>query len=466
MRTPDFDLIIIGSGSGNSLIGPEYANSRVAIVESGTFGGTCLNVGCIPTKMFVYAAEVADTVRGSARYGVDAHIDNVRWTDIRDRIFGRIDPISAGGKDYRADGSNTTLFTGRARFVGPKTLSVTAADGSAQEITGSRIVIATGARPMLPPVIADSDVDVHTSDTVMRLATLPSSMLIVGGGYIASEFAHVFSALGVTVTVINRGQGLLRHLDDEISAAFTAAAVEQWDVRLGLTVEALTPRDGGRAHVTFSDGSTLDPEVVLVATGRVPNSDDMGLAEAGVEVEDDGRVRVDVYGRTSAPDVWALGDVCSRYQLKHVANHEARVVEHNLTHGDDLRPFRHDNVPAAVFTHPQIATVGMTEREARAAGYDVTAKVQSYSDTAYGWAMEDTQSLLKVVADRASGRVLGAHFMGPQSSSLIQSLIQGMTFGQTAHEMARGQYWIHPALAEVVENALLGLDLEQPLSLL
>ncbi len=466
MTKSDFDLIIIGSGSGNSLIGQEYADSHVAMIESGTFGGTCLNVGCIPTKMFVYAAEVAGTVRGSARYGVDAHIDNVRWPDIRDRIFGRIDPISAGGKDYRADGSNTTLFTGRARFVRSKTLSVTAADGSEQEITGARIVIATGARPTLPPVIADSDVDVHTSDTVMRLATLPASMLIVGGGYVASEFAHVFNALGVSVTVVNRGNGLLRHLDEEIAAAFTVAAQEQWDVRLGLTVQALTPREGGGAHVTLSDGSTLDPEVVLVATGRVPNSDDMGLAQAGVEVEDDGRVRVDAYGRTTAPDVWALGDVSSEHQLKHVANHEARAVGHNLSHGEDLRPFRHDNVPAAVFTHPQIATVGMTEREARAAGYDVTVKVQAYGDTAYGWAMEDTHSLLKLVADRASGQVLGAHFMGPQSSSLIQPLIQGMTFGLTAHEMARGQYWIHPALAEVVENALLGLDLEQPLSLL
>ncbi len=343
---------------------------------------------------------------------------------------------------------------------------VTTQDGSEQEISGDRIVIATGARPSLPPVFADSDVQVHTSDTVMRLASLPSTMLIVGGGYIASEFAHVFSALGVRVTIINRGRALLRHLDEEISAAFTVAAQEQWDVRLGLTVDALVPREGGGAHVTLSDGTTLDPEVVLVATGRLPNSDDMGLAEAGVEVADDGRVRVDAFGRTTAPDVWSLGDVSSEHQLKHVANHEARVVGHNLTHAEDLRPFRHDNVPAAVFTHPQIATVGLTEREARAAGYDVTVKAQAYGDTAYGWAMEDTQSLLKLVADRQTGLLLGAHFMGPQGSSLIQSLIQAMTFGLTAYEMARGQYWIHPALAEVVENALLGLDLEQPPSIL
>ncbi|MGB3764238.1 MAG: mycothione reductase [Ornithinimicrobium sp.] len=466
MTSSHFDLIIIGSGSGNSLVGPQYADSSVAIIEAGTFGGTCLNVGCIPTKMFVYAAEVAHTVHQSARYGVEAHLDSVRWPDIRNRVFGRIDPISAGGRQFREGGDNTTLFTGRARFVGPKTLTVTAADGSEQEVSGEQIVIATGARPMLPPVIADSDVPVHTSDTVMRLDSLPKTMLIVGGGYIASEFAHVFSELGVTVSLVNRGRGLLRQVDEEVSAAFTTAAQEQWDVRLGLTVDALVAREGGGAHVTFSDGTTLDTDVVLVATGRVPNSDDMGLAEAGVELHEDGRVRVDAFGRTTAPDVWSLGDVSSKHQLKHVANHEARVVAHNLNHPQDLRPFRHDIVPAAVFTHPQIATVGLTEHEARVAGYDVTVKVQAYGDTAYGWAMEDTESLLKLVADRRTGLLLGAHFLGPQSSSLIQPLIQAMTFGLKTYEMARGQYWIHPALAEVVENALLGLDVEHAVSIL
>ncbi|MGB3830010.1 MAG: mycothione reductase [Ornithinimicrobium sp.] len=466
MTRSEFDLIIIGSGSGNALIGPQYPDLSVAIVESGTFGGTCLNVGCIPTKMFVYAAEVAGTVRASSRFGVDSQLTEVRWPDIRDRIFGRIDPISLAGREYRARGPHTTLLTGQARFTGGRCLTVTASDGSEQQITGTQIVIATGARPTVPPVIAESAVEVYTSDTVMRLESLPATMLIVGGGYIASEFAHVFTALGVSVTIVNRGDALLRHLDAEISAAFTAAAQDQWDVRLGVTVAGLDTRQGGGAHVRLSDGTTLDPDVVLVATGRAPNSDDMGLDRAGVTVGEDGRVQVDAFGRTSAASVWALGDVCSPYQLKHVANHEARVVQHNLTHPDDLRPFRHTNVPAAVFTHPQIASVGATEREARAAGHDVTVKVQAYGDTAYGWAMEDTQSLLKLVADRRSGLLLGAHFLGPQSSSLIQPLIQAMTFGLHVHQMARGQYWIHPALAEVVENALLGLDLEQPLSIL
>ncbi len=454
-----FDLIVIGSGSGNSLISPEYEDQSVAIIESGTFGGTCLNVGCIPTKMFVYAAEVASTIRSASRYGIDAHRDAVRWTDIRQRIFGRIDPISAGGQSYRAEAEHTTLFRGHARFTGPRTLAVTAAPGDEVEISGDQIVIATGARPMLPPVVAASDVGVHTSDTVMRLDELPASMLIVGGGFVAAEFAHVFSALGVQITVINRSMGLLRQLDTDLSDAFTAAARQSWDVRLGVEIASMTTSERGGASVVLSDGSTLEPEVVLVATGRMPNSDDMGLAEAGIEVEDDGLIRVDQYGRTTVPGVWSLGDVSSPYQLKHVANHEARVVAHNLTHLHDLRAYRHEHVPWAIFTHPQIATVGLTEEQARAADHDISVKIQPYGDTAYGWAMEDTASFVKLIGDRRTGLILGAHFLGPQASSLIQPVIQAMSFALPAQQMAREQYWIHPALAEVIENALLGLDL-------
>lgn len=458
MTTTEFDLIIIGSGSGNSLIGPEYVNQRVAVVESGVFGGTCLNVGCIPTKMFVYTAEVARGVRGADRYGVQASVEDVRWAEIRDRIFGRIDPISAGGREYRRTGSNTALYSGRAEFTGPGTVLVRdLPDGSEAELTAPSIVIATGSTPVLPSVLADSDVVVHTSDTVMRLPNLPSSMLIVGGGYIAAEFAHVFGELGVQVTLVQRGDTLLKAQDEEISSRFTTLAQRQWDVRLNCEVEALRTDDGG-AVADLSDGTQVHAEVVLAATGRAPNSD-LALERAGVDTTDDGRVVVDGYGRTTAPGVWALGDVSSPYQLKHVANHEARVVAHNLSHPDDLQRMRHDVVPSAVFTHPQIAAVGMTEAQARKAGHDVAVKVQAYGDTAYGWAMEDTDSVLKLVGDRATGLLLGAHFLGPQSSSLIQPLIQAMSFGLPVQQMAREQYWIHPALSEVVENALLGLEL-------
>jgi len=205
----------------------------------------------------------------------------------------------------------------------------------------------------------------------------------------------------------------------------------------------------------------LNADLLLVATGRVPNGDLLDAEQAGVDVKD-GRVVVDEYQRTTARGVFALGDVSSPYQLKHVANHEARVVQHNLQcDWDDTESMTvtdHRYVPSAVFTDPQIASVGLTQNQAVAQGFDISVKIQDYSGVAYGWAMEDTTGIAKLIAERGTGRLLGAHIMGYQASSIIQPLIQAMSFGLTAPEMARGQYWIHPALPEVVENALLGLD--------
>lgn len=453
-----FDLAIIGTGSGNSLVTPDFDDKRVAVIEEGLFGGTCLNVGCIPTKMFVYAAEVADTIRGSGRYGVDATLDGVRWRDVRDRVFGRIDPIEVSGREYRENGANTTAYEGHAEFVGPRELRVQVGD-RVEEVTADRIVIAAGAHSIVPEVISASGVPFHTSDTIMRIDELPASMVILGGGFIAAEFAHVFGALGVDVRIVNRGSQLLRKEDAEISKAFTGLAMQQWDVHLNATVVG-AKHSTDEVVLELGSGELVSGELLLVATGRQPNTARLGLEKAGVARHSDGRVKVDEFGRTNVEGVWSLGDVSSPYQLKHVANSEARAVVHNLVHPDDLLAFDHRFVPSAVFTHPQIASVGMTEADARAAGIDVTVKVQPYGATAYGWAMEDITSIFKVIADRHTKLIVGAHVMGPMASSLIQPVIQAMSFGQTAPDVARGQYWIHPALAEVVENALLGLEFD------
>ncbi|GAA5027402.1 mycothione reductase [Terrabacter aeriphilus] len=463
--TSHFDLAIIGSGSGNSLVTPDFDDKRVAVIEHGTFGGTCINVGCIPTKMFVYAADLAREVREAGRYGVDATLEGVRWADVRDRIFGRIDPISEGGLRYRAEGPNTTAFLGHARFTGDRRLTIDLTDGGEETITADQVVVATGAHPVVPEVVTASGVPFHTSDTVMRIDELPRRLAIVGGGYIAAEMAHVFSSFGVHVTLVARSPQLLRHLDAEISERFTDLAREQWDVRTGATVvkvEPLEPNGGAGVRLSLDDASTVEADLLLVATGREPSSAGLDPAAGGIRVREDGRVEVDAYGRTSAPGVWALGDVSAPLQLKHVANAEARTVAHNLVHPDDLRAFPHDHIPSGVFSHPQIATVGLTQGECIDQGLPHVTYVQKFGDTAYGWAMEDTTSLCKLVADPTTGRLLGAHLMGPQATTLIQPLIQGMSSGTTVHDLARGQYWIHPALSEVVENALLGLPLDAP----
>ena len=454
-----YDLAIIGTGSGNSVLDDRYADKKVAICEEGTFGGTCLNVGCIPTKMFVYAAEVAQTIRHSATFGIDAHIDAVRWPDIVNRVFGRIDPIAAGGEQYRRSLPNVTVYSSHTRF-GP-----TLADGrytlrtdAGDEFSADQVVLAAGSRTRIPAAIADSGVPYFTSDDIMRIPALPEHLVIVGGGFISVEFAHVFSSLGVAVTIVLRGDRLLRRCDEEICRRFGGVVAKKWTIRTHENIIG-AHQDGDRIVLTLDDGQRLDADALLVATGRVPNGDLLDAELAGVALDDEGYVVVDEYQRSTARGVFALGDVSSPYQLKHVANHEARIVKENLLRDWDgeLVAADHRFVPAAVFTDPQIAMVGMNETEARAAGFDVVVTLQDYGDTAYGWAMEDTTGVAKLIAERGTGRLLGAHIMGYQASSIIQPLIQAMSFGQSAQDVARGQYWIHPALPEVIENALLGL---------
>ncbi|MFD4366565.1 mycothione reductase [Rhodococcus sp. NPDC058521] len=455
-----YDLAIIGTGSGNSLPDERFADKKIAILEEGTFGGTCLNVGCIPTKMFVYAAEVANAITHSGKYGIDATLDGVRWPDVVKRVFGRIDPIAAGGEDYRTNGSpNTTVYPGHARFVGPRTIDT----GTGEVITADQVVIAAGSRPIVPDSVLENGARYYTNENVMRLPKMPKHLVILGSGFVAAEFAHVFGALGSKVSVIARGEHLLRHLDASVSERFTDLALGKWDVRLESGLKAVHDAGDG-VRVQLVDGTTIDADALLVATGRRPNGDLLDVAETGVELDDEGYVVVDEFQRTTAEGIFALGDVSSHQQLKHVANHEARIVQHNLLHDawkdtSQLRESDHHFIPAAVFTDPQIAHVGMTENEARTQGFDITVKIQAYGDVAYGWAMEDDEGFCKVIAERGTGRLLGAHVIGAQAPTVIQPLIQAMSLGTDAMTMARGQYWIHPGLPEVVENALLGLGI-------
>ncbi|GAA1392278.1 mycothione reductase [Luteococcus peritonei] len=464
-----FDLVVIGSGSGNSLIDERFAGLRVAMVERGVYGGTCLNVGCIPTKMFVLPADHAIAPEQARRLGVDQQTTAVHFSQIRDRIFGRIDPISAGGKQWREQSENVTVFTGTGRFVDNHTLEI-ALQGEDEpvRISGDRFVLAAGSRATLLDVPGANDPQVapkvHTSDTIMRLAALPERLVILGGGYIASEFAHVFSAYGSQVTMINRSERLLRREDEEISERFTKIISRRVNLQLNQQVVRVEPHRGDVVVVTQDPNGieySYPADVVLVAQGRVPNGDGLELERAGVETDQQGYVVVDEQQRTSQAHIWALGDVSSPYQLKHVANHEMRVVQVNLLAeiaGEQATVSSdHRFVPHAIFTEPQIASVGATEQELREAGTPCITTVQAYGDVAYGWAMEDADHAVKLISDPAAETLLGAHIIGPQASTLLQPLIQAMSFGLGVEEMARGQYWIHPALTEVLENALLGL---------
>ena len=471
-ETTHYDIALIGSGSANSFPGPDLADRTIVQIDRGVgpdrvFGGTCLNLGCIPTKMFVHTADLAATPADAARFGLTEQLQHVDWPAIRDRIFGRIDPITAGGEAYRRDhedNANLTLLRGTARFVGEKELHVDGNDGSQQRITADTIVLGAGSRPVLPPIDGLADLAPHTSDTIMRVEALPASLAILGSGVVAVEMAHVLSALGVEVTLIARSQRVLRAADADISARLTEILGERVRLVTGFdTTSARRTADRVELRGTQEGREeTLRAEELLVAVGRRPNSDLLDVRAAGIDVAEDGRVEVDAYQRVLAggevrEGVFAFGDLSSPHQLKHVANHEQRIVRHNVLHPEQLRRSDTMPVPSGVFTHPHVAWVGMDEETARASGREVRVAVQEYASIAYGWALEDTTGFAKIIADAETSEILGAHLIGPEATTLIQLLIQAMSTGQTARDIATTQYWIHPAMPELIENALLQL---------
>ena len=418
-----------------------------------TFGGTCLNRGCIPSKMLVHTADVAQTVRHAGRFGVRAKWVGADWPAIRERVFGRIDPLHERAVAYRR-AHGTDVFLGEARFVAPKVLKV-----GEDEIRGERFVLAVGSRPAIPAVDGLAAVPYLTSDTVMRLDRLPKSMVVLGGGYIAAEMSHIFGSLGTRVTIVARREQLLARHDADIRARFTELYRKRFDLRLGATAKRVSAtRKGVHLDLVGTSGAqAAECEVLLVAVGRVPNSDRLDVGAAGIETDEHGHVVTDDTYQTNVPGIWALGDLANHFQLKHMANAETRLVHHNLLHPGRPRRAAFPAVPSAVFADPQVASAGATEQELQDAGRPYVAATRTYSDAAYGWALEDATSFVKVLADPATRLLLGAHILGPQASTLIQPLVQAMYLGNTADQVASGVLYIHPALTEVVEQALLGL---------
>jgi mycothione reductase len=453
MTAHRYDLVIVGAGTGNMLPAGQFAGWRIAVVEADRFGGTCLNRGCIPSKMLVHTADVAAAVRDAGRFGIKAEWSGADWPAIRDRVFGRIDPLPGLAAAHRRAGGVDVYF-GAARFLAPKVLRV-----GDDELRADHFVLATGSRPRIPALPGLSQVPYLTSDTVMRLAALPESMIVLGGGYVAAEMSHIFGSLGTTVTIIERGDHLLARHDSDIAERFTDLYSKRFDLRVNGAVQRAST-SGSRVRLdlaTPAGPQSVEAEVLLVATGREPNSDTLDVAAAGIKVDAHGHVRTDETRQTAVPGVWALGDLANHFQLKHMANAEARVVWHNIAHPGSPRTAAFPVVPAAVFADPQVASAGATEQELRARGRPYVAATHPYSETAFGWALEDTTSFVKLLADPGTRLLLGAHIIGPQAATLIQPLVQAMCLRSTVDEVGRGVLYIHPALTEVLEQALLKL---------
>ncbi len=404
--------------------------------------------------MFVLPADAALSAQRSGKLNIDTQYNGVDFAALRDRVFGRIDSISASGRYYRATGSpNVTLFEGTARFAGDKLLEIDMNEGPQRHLTAPQILLAAGARPVTPPIQGLAETGFHTSDTIMRLPDLPKRLGIIGGGFIAVEMGHVFSALGSEVTMMNRSNGLLRGFDRDVAERFTEIFSERVDLRTGHVPTKVERTDDG--IVVTHGGDKIVVDELLVATGREPNSDLLDVKSGGLECHDHGTVVVDDTMATNVEGVWAIGDIANSYQLKHLANAEAAVAFWNIANPDKIRRQSYKAVPGAVFSNPQVASVGLTEQDAEAQGVPFTVGKRDYAGTAYGWAIVDETGFAKVLVNSETGLIIGAHILGPQAATLIQPIIQAMEFDQRAEDIAQSVLYIHPALTEVVENALL-----------
>ena len=451
-----FDLMVIGSGSGLE-VSAEAAELglSVAVVEEGPFGGTCLNRGCIPSKMLIHSADIVQTVATAERFGINARVERIDWQSIISRVNDEVDGDARAVEEGNRQTPNITVFKGRGRFVSEKTLEV---DG--ERLGAETIVIAAGARPRVPEIGGLPDVPYVTSDEALRLPEQPRRLTIVGGGYIAAEMAHFFGSLGTEVTLIQRGPLLVQQEDRDVSNRFTEVYQRRFRLLLNAQVSD-AHRRGDEITVQVSrdgDREAVVSDALLIAAGRVPNADLLQVEHTGVEVDQRGFVRVDEYLQTRVPGIWALGDIVGKNQLKHNANLEAAYVAHNIFNPQGKVAVNYHAVPHAIFASPQVAGVGLTEQRASELGVAYTAATYDYRDTAYGASIEDRDGFVKVLADPETWEILGCHIIGTDASILIQEVATAMRSRLTTDAITDSIY-VHPALSEVVQRAVGALGL-------
>jgi mycothione reductase len=445
----EFDLIVIGSGSGLDVANAAAQRGmRVAIVEKSRMGGTCLNRGCIPSKLLIHSADVIDIIKSAGQFGVNIDGFSIDFEKIVSRANKIVDSDSDGIREAFSEIDNPKLFPHECRFVGNKNISV-----GGETIKADKILIASGTRPSIPAIKGLEGTGFMTSDEALRLKKQPRVLTIIGGGYIAAELAHFFGSLGTKINIIQRNNLLLPDEDEEIARKFTEVFAKKYNVYLGCKVESVSKRnDIFSVAAKNAQGKKIEVESdqLLVAAGRTPNSDTLELAKTGVKIDKQGFVAVDEYLETSAKGIFALGDAVGRYLFKHSANHEAQYAFYNIV-GSKKIAVDYAAMPHAVFSSPQVAGVGHTEQELKKKKIPYSKAAYPYIKTAMGEAIEDGDGFVKFLVSK-QGAILGCHIIGSHASMLIHEVLIAMKLGAGIHDIARTVH-IHPALSEVVSRA-------------
>jgi dihydrolipoamide dehydrogenase len=452
----EYDLIAIGTGSAMNIVEAfiqRNPRSKVAVIDKDEPGGICLTRGCIPTKILVYPAELIRTMQESKTFGIDIDIKKVNFAGIMERmrslIYKDINMIRSG----LSNSSNIDYYTDVAEFIAPSTLKV-----GVETIKSSMILLCTGSKPFIPPIEGIETVGYLTSNTILKISHLPKSIAVVGGGYIAAELGHFLSAMGSKVTIIGRNPQFLKQEEPEVSALALRLMQKHMTIFTNHEVQKAEKTANGKKLIAVNRATSekleVEAEEILVAAGRASNSDILHPEQAGIQTDQRGWITVNDHLETSQPNIWALGDANGKYLFKHVANYESLIVYYNAILKHDMTVDYHA-IPHAVFTYPEVAGVGMKENEAitKFGKNGILLGMHRYQDTAKGEAMEAKEYFVKVIVQKKTLKILGAHIIGPYASILIQEIINLMyTPDQSAKPILNGMY-IHPALNEVVQRA-------------
>ncbi len=440
MSNYDYDLFVIGVGSGGTRAARMIASTgaRVAAAEQQFLGGTCVNVGCVPKKLMVFASHFSEDFEDAEGFGWDVKPDRFNWSRL---IENKNTEISRLNDVYRRllDNAGVKLYEAPAKILDRHTILV-----GNETVTTDRIIVATGGWPTMPEIPGIEHA--ISSNEVFFLPNLPKRFVVVGGGYIAVEFAGIMNGLGSQVTQIYRSEKILRGFDEDVRDVLSTEIVRKGvDLRTGVNITAIE-KQGETLIATLTDGSTLEADCIMYATGRHPRTEGIGLEEIGVELAPNGSIKVDVYSRTNLDNVWAIGDVTDRIALTPVAIQEAMAL-YRTEYLDDPTPCDHANVPSAVFSQPPVGSVGLTEDQARELHDTIDIYRSTFTPMKLSLTGREEKTMMKIIVDQVSQKVVGVHMVGPDAGEIIQGIAIAVKMGATKRDFDR-TVGIHPTAAE------------------
>lgn len=451
----EYDIIVIGSGCGQ-IVAFEAAEHgrRTALIDRGPTGGTCLNVGCVPSKMLIASADRIMEIEESGKLGLKAAVEEIDFGFIMQRMRKAVARDRDALHKDLTHSKTIDYYYSQAHFTGEHTLEV-----EEKQLRAPTIVIASGSRPAIPPVSGIERVRYLTNESLLDLKARPGSLIIVGGGYVAVEYGHFFAAMGTKVTMLEMGERLIPTEEPEISEILLKKLSQRMSIHLNTQAVSVSQGKSGVTLTALDTANQIEKKFraqeILIAAGRKSNADLLDVVTTGVRVDQRGYIPVNDYLRTNKHGIFAIGDANGIQMFTHVANSEAGVVAGNILHGSRIK-MDFSAAPHAIFSHPRIASVGLTQAAA-ATRHKIMVGRADYFDVAGGEAIAETDGFAKAVVDASSGKILGFHIIGPNAAILIQEITNAMAQGLSVDDVRSGLH-IHPSLSELILNTLANLE--------